>query len=215
MELEGFGVSLAGRSVWSHGGRIPWEFINGVNYGTRILIHGPIASMTPLAIMEGGWTCVWHPRHPREWSYIATVLRGTQGQCLVVFADIQEIPASFCTFMDSMTVSRVWLNTEAPPWIPDAVFISTVDDASAMFEMLQNIPGRAGHGSWMGTTFDAWSAAVAATREQGLGLVLSDVEEPTWTLMWYRPADSYPSLERRSATASVWMQGCARLLAAT
>jgi hypothetical protein len=224
MELEGFGVSLVGRSAWSYGGRIPWEFLNSVHYGTRLLVCGSTGAATATAIMEGDWTCVWRPRQTKDWSYIATVLRGSQGPCLIVFADLADdsIPHTFVGFLDSlthehrMTVSRVWLNgSTSPPWIPDAIFFAPFgahEDTMSVFEMLRNLPGRGGHGTWSSMSAEAWLAVVAATRDQGLGLVLSDVEESSWTLMWHRPADSLLPLERRNAVAASWIQAAADML---
>lgn len=221
MELEGFGVSLVGRSAWSYSGKIPWEFLNSVHYATRILIRGSAGAAGAAAIMEGDWTCVWTPRQTKDWSYIATVLRGSHGSCLVVFADLDshQVPNTFVGFLDSLQqVSRIWLHKEPPQWIPDAIFFAPFavgEDTGGVFEMLQGIPGRGGHGAWSNMSMEAWLAVVAATRDQGLGLVLSNIEEPSWTLMWHRPADSLLPLERRSAVAAAWIQAAADMLKST
>lgn len=222
MELEGFGASLAGSTVWSISGRIPWEFLTGVNYTIRILIVATQDDLATPATLEGDWTIVWRPRQPKDWSYIATVLRGMPNTCLLAFTGFSTIPASFQAFVDSLvhehhfTVSRIWLGRESPPWIPDAVFMAPFgvqEHTEQVFKMLQQLPGKPGvHGPWNSMNLETWVTIVAATREQGLGLVLSDAGEHAWTLMWHRPADSAMPLERRTATGARWLTAVSALL---
>lgn len=220
MELEGFGVSLVGRSTWIYADTrthptpvIPWEFLQ-CSFAMRVLVTERSAARLRFAEAETDWTCVWTPATPRDWSGIATVLRSTAqvGPCLLVL-DRAEPPASFWGFLDGLrkegrSVSVVWIHT-ASPTIPDAVFVPPTPiarsaDLRAVFAAL---PERAGHGRWFWHgDGSGWEALVEATHEQGLGLVLTDIEEPTWTLLWHRPSDSRFPLEKRVPGCVAWIQ---------
>ncbi len=229
MELEGLGVSLVGRTLWVHssqqGGnssaRIPWEYINSVNYSMRILVRGNGALM---AAVEGDWTCVWSPQTPKDWSCIATLVRSIGvGSCLLVFDTLSNMaPSTFWTYLETLIhdgktiLTRVWINAESPTWIPDAIFFPPVADGDAadVLALLQSVPGRAGHGAWASTfhSTQEWMNIVVATRTQGLGLVLSDVEERTWTLFWFKPADSLPTMEVCLRRGTAWAEAGLQLL---
>jgi hypothetical protein len=207
MELEGFGVSLVGRAAWVHGA-IPWEFLHS-QHTIKILLR---SARPTFAEAEMDWTCVWHPQHMRDWSCIATVLRGyNAGSCLIVMDHVVP-PGTFWTFLEGMiregrTVTRLWIHEEPPPVVPDATFFPptmAADVAQRMLEVFSALPGRAGHGGWVAPA--DWLAVVTAAAEQGMGLVVTDVEETAWTLLWHRPADSRPPAERRIPTAQHWLR---------
>jgi hypothetical protein len=215
MELEGLGVSLLGRFSWLYGtNSIPWEFlqIQQNHGGMKILIRGfPQPSFVE---SESEWTTAWHPTHTRDWSCIATILRsiGT-GSCLLVFESVQP-PATFWTFLESLcrdgrtVLTRVWIHTEAPPLVPDATFFAptrVAEECQQMLDVFTALPARAGHGGWRIPSGN-WVSIVEAAYEQGMGLVVTDLEEHDWTLLWHRPADSRPSVERRIPTAQHWLR---------
>lgn len=211
MEIEGFGVSLTGRAVWvAQGHQIPWEFLRD-GAAMRILVRGPSVAETEA---DPAWTCVWTPGHARDWSCIATCIKSIgSGSCLLVFDNISKdaIPWSFWQYIDSIQthirLTRVWINEDPPTFVPDAVFFPpmTTDAARTALAILSALPARGGHGTWTHRE-DTWDAIVDATREQGMGLVVSDVEESEWTLMWHRPDDSRPSLEKRVAKLAALMR---------
>ncbi len=207
MELEGFGVSLVGKTAWVIGSsQIPWEYIQGVHYTTRILIRG---TKPTLAEVEGTWNSIWCSPQAKDWSFIATVLRGVGvSNCLLVM-DHVDPPASFWQYLDSMVhgiQTRVWIHGEGPAFVPDAIFcppLKTQELAELAWRCFSALPARNGHGGW---TASSWDSIVSATSSQQLGLVVSDVEEMTWTLMWHRPADSRLPLEKSVSMARHWIQ---------
>lgn len=216
MEIEGFGVSLVGRSTWVHGDErtlIPWEFLQNSQYALRILVRPEGAAS--VADIEKPWTCVWSPTSARDWSCIATVLRSAAGApCLLVLEAVVP-PPNFWGFLESLgrTVTRVWVHTEAPPWVPDATFFGpqTASGAELMRRVFEAMPARGGHGHWLSAHVN-WEDLVTATNEQGLGLVLTDVEEQAWTVLWHRVEDSRGLLEKRVKGVSAWIQAATRIL---
>ena len=227
MELEGLGVSLVGRAIWSYksqrhnryGSGIPWEFIQATNYASRILISGGGHTHLHIAEAERQWNCVWNPTNARDWSCIATILRNVgANSCLLVFDHVVGIPSTFWTFLDNILregrtiLTRVWIHTDAPPWIPDALFLPPldIDESSTALSILHALPSRAGHGSWK-QNMD-WDTIINATREQNMGLVISDVEETEWTLMWHKPEDSRAPMDVRISRAVQWIETGSALL---
>lgn len=221
MELEGFGVSLVGRNTWiwvdtrTHQSPvIPWEFLQS-SFAVRMLVTERSLTRLRFAEAETEWTCVWSPITARDWSGIATILRSASqlGPALIV-VDHVEPPSSFLGFLDSLrkegrSVSFVWMHTVAL-CIPDAVFapptvISRAAELQSVFTALSDRAGRHGRWFWNGADSD-WEALVSATYEQGLGLVLTDIEETAWTLLWHRPSDSRLPLERRVPGCVSWIQ---------
>lgn len=205
MELEGFGVSLVGRGIWLQGG-IPWEFLQS-SPTLKLILRG---SRPSFAEAETDWTCIWNPTQSRDWSCIATILRSAAGSCLLVLDHVVP-PPTFWTFLDGMmrdrTVTRIWMHEDPPPFVPDATFFAPTTDvqvAQRMLEVFSALPARAGHGPWQPAT--DWYSVVQAAQEQGMGLVVSDLEEHAWTLLWHRPADSRPVLEKRIPTAQHWLR---------
>jgi hypothetical protein len=224
MELEGLGVSLVGRNVWyykppSHFllSGIPWEFIQGTNYSMRIYIHGGGHKQIRIAEAERPWTCIWSPSSQRDWSCLATIVRsiGT-GSCLIVFDHVVGIPHTFWSFLDTVQregrilVTRVWIHTDAPQWIPDAVFFPPLETSAPLVSIADSLPARNGHGGWRHGT--DWEAIVQATRDQQLGLVLTDVEESDWTLLWHKPEDSKQPMDVRIPRATQWIETGTALL---
>ncbi len=213
MELEGFGVSLIGRFTWVYGtDQLPWEFLQGSQHTMKVLIKG--AAQPTLAEAEAAWTCVWHPTQTRDWSCIATILRSVGvGSCMVALEHV-DVPATFWSFLESMqregrtVVSRIWVNDAPPPLVPDATFFAAVGDAvgaQRMMEVFTALPARAGHTAWQ-PPVDDWLSVVRAAYDADMGLMVSDLEEHAWTLMWHRPADSRPIVERRIPTAQHWLR---------
>jgi hypothetical protein len=100
-------------------------------------------------------------------------------------------------------------------WIPDALFFPPLQDSEAntVLSILQAMPARHNHGGWICTqTANAWLDILRDTRRQGLGLVLSDVQETAWTLFWHKPADSRPPMEVIMTKTGAWMEGVSMLL---
>lgn len=203
MELEGFGVSLVGRMTWVHG-NIPWEFLQ--LHTMKILIRG---SKPTMAEAETDWSCIWSPTQTRDWSCIATILRSV-GSCMITL-DHVEPPGTFWSFLEGLqarsVITRIWIHETPPPIVPDATFFPPTRDASVaerMLEVFSALPGRSGHGTWQAP--HDWLGVVTAAQEQGMGLMITDLEESIWTLLWHRPADSKPPLERRIPTAQQWLR---------
>lgn len=229
MELEGFGVSLIGRTTWVYADTrilaapvIPWEFLQGT-FAMRMLITQRSAQRYRFAEAEMDWTCVWTPTSPRDWSGIATVLRfaSQAGPCLVVM-DRVEPSSAFWSYFDGLRkegryITHVWLHTEPPSllpphvWVPDAVFVPPTLPTSISVHQLHalftSLPERGGHGRWRPQgDAQSWEGIVGATYEQGMGLVLTDIEESTWTLLWHKPSDSRLPLEKRVPGCVAWIQ---------
>lgn len=228
MELEGLGVSLHGRPLWvyaaphhrRYGSCIPWEYIQEINYTAKILVRGTAVTPTQL---ETDWHSVWFPQTARDWSCIATLIRSIGvGACLLVLDRVTHMPPpSFWTYLDGIvkegrtTVTRIWIHTEVPQWIPDALFFPPMEDqdASLVLQILQAMPARHNHGGWISMhQAHQWLDIVRDTRSQGLGLVLSDVQETAWTLFWHKPADSRPSVEALVGKAAPWLEVATALL---
>ncbi len=228
MELEGLGVSLHGRPLWVYAGPehaqfgsgIPWEYIQEIHYTTKILVRGPHSIQTQI---ESEWSSVWYPQSSRDWSCIATLIRSIGvGSCLLVMDHVaNNPPASFWTYLDGIvkegrtTVTRIWIHTNAPMWIPDALFFPPLHDSEATvaLQILQAMPARHNHSTWVYMqTAAQWLDVLRDTRRQGLGLVLSDVQETSWTLFWHKPVDSRPSLEAMVGKTSPWLEAATRSL---
>jgi hypothetical protein len=208
MELEGFGVSLLGRIAWVHGD-IPWEFLQS-HHTMKILLRGPKPTV---AEAETDWTCVWNPTQTRDWSCIATILRSATGSCLIAMDHVDAVPppGTFWTFLESLqsriTITRLWIGEAPPPVVPDATFFAPTKNAeiaNRMLEVFAALPARGGHGTWYAPA--DWLGIVTAAYEQGMGLMMTDLEEGAWTLLWHRPADSRLPLERRIPTAQHWLR---------
>lgn len=197
MELEGFGASLVGRTAWvvadEAAAWTPWEFISGTSYSAKVLITGDVWSSVHL---ETAWSMQMHPGSQREWSALATILRGLGGAVLLVFAPhAPQAPPAFHAFLDSavaegrITLTRVWIGIESPPFVPDAVFFPPSAPPTQSHAVATHVPARGGHGPFHMPAAE-WTSLVTATAAAGLGVVVSDVGESTWSIFWQRRADS-------------------------
>jgi hypothetical protein len=212
MELEGCGVSMVGKTIWSYGAGIPWEFLQGTPFVMRILVRSEACQ----GEVETDWNTVWTPTTTKDWSLLASILRSTAGPILIAF-DQCKVPQAFWTYFDGIQrtdhrFTRVWIHKEEPQFTPDAVFVPP--GCSEALQVFQTLPGRGGHGPWQ-VNGDTWPSILAATTEQELGLVVSDVAEHEWMLMWYKPLDSLQvlgSFERRVARISKYLSICSSLL---
>lgn len=204
MELEGFGASLIGRAIYvfsdSEHAWIPWEFISGTAYTCRILITGDGAGLRCVEA-ENTWTVVFRPTTAKDWSCIATIVRGMGPSVLLAFdTHAPPAPPTFISFMDAivaegrLVLTRVWIGIHIEiPAIPDAVFCPVFKDAvrmQAFYELATRLPARSEHGSWHAMNSNDWNAMVKATTESDLGMVISDVGESGWSLFWHKLTDS-------------------------
>ncbi len=228
MELEGLGVPLHGRPLWVYseskhsrfGSGIPWEYIQEISYSFKILVKGNSASICQL---ETDWSSVWNAQSARDWSCIATVIRSIGvGSCLLVMDHVSNnAPPSFWTYLDGIVkegrtvVTRIWIHSDPPAWVPDALFLPPLQDSEAQvaLNVLQAMPARHNHGSWINMqTAQQWIDLLRDTYRQGLGLVLCDVQETSWTLFWHKPADSRPTLDILVSKTAPWLEAGSRLL---
>lgn len=204
MELEGFGASLVGRAVYVYADSvsawIPWEFVSGTSYSCRILISGEGAGLRCVEA-ENTWNAVFRPSSAKDWSCIATMIRGMGPAVLIVFdTHAPPAPPAFISFMDAVladgriVLTRVWIGQHIEiPTIPDAVFVPVMHDARRaqdVFELFGRLPGRGAHQGWTGMTAHDWASLVKATTDSDLGMVMSDVGEQSWTLFWHKIGDS-------------------------
>ena len=194
MELEGFGASLIGRAIYIGGEWIPWEFISGTAYTSRILITGDGFSQVEI---ENTWNYIARPSSSKDWSILATIIRGCGGTMLLTINNSAgTIPLSFYSFLDTViaegrtVITRVWLQC-MPPCIPDAVFFPP-DIGDASFDILSHLPSRGNHAAFSITAKD-WKTLASVASDAGLGIVVSDVGENAWNIFWHKPEDSRPA----------------------
>jgi hypothetical protein len=204
MDLEGFGASLVGHAIYvvarSEDAWIPWEFISGVPHTCRILVSSHTGGIT--AVEAGNdWTFVVRPQTPRDWSLLATIVKGAGSTVLLTF-DYDAPPASagFVAFLDSViaegrvVLTRIWIGTHVEiPCIPDALFFPVLRDsarATAARDMIARLPARGAHGAMAPCGATEWNTIVNAATGSELGIVVSDVGERTWSLFWHKIADS-------------------------
>jgi hypothetical protein len=70
MEVQGFGGSLVGKTIWVHGEEwIPWEFLQKI--ACRFLIHDSTNSL----LFTDTWDYAIVPRTAKDWSCVATILK--------------------------------------------------------------------------------------------------------------------------------------------
>lgn len=204
MELQGFGTSLVGRAIYvyanSEDAWVPWEFISGVPYSVQILVRGTTTTHR-LVEMETDWNVIVSPQNAKDWSILATLIKGTGGTVLLVFdTDTPKPPATFLTFLDGIVaegrtvLTRVWIGQAIEiPCIPDAVLFPVLADSrlhSVAFDLMYRLPARQGHEVLPSMSSGEWTSLVKATVESGLGLMITDVGETTWSLFWHKIADS-------------------------
>jgi hypothetical protein len=206
MELEGFGASLVGRSMYvcatPEKAWIPYEFISGTTYNCRICVSGAVAAKhVRLIDTADGWNAVFHPSSSRDWSCIATMIQSMGPHVLLVFDSHAPVaPPSFITFLDNcmaggrVVLTRIWIGTHVEiPCIPDAILfpVGTGDGAGAAYDMMRRLPGRNGHGPWSAPNLDEWNSLQKATTDGHLGIMITDVGEREWSMFWHKVEDSY------------------------
>ena len=206
MELEGFGTSLLGKAIFVYAKPeeewIPWEFISGNEYNCKILITAENSTFHCLEV-ENEWSVILRPTSPKDWSCLATILRGMGGSILLAFDGVSpRAPDSFTRFLDTIvqdskyTITRIWLGTNIDiPAVPDAVFfpVQIQSDTTKIYDMLRCLPSRNGHDSWKAMSLPDWNAIVETTISSNLGIAMSDVGEKEWNLFWHKLADSVTS----------------------
>jgi hypothetical protein len=196
MELEGFGTSLVGRCVYVHSGIeeswIPWEFL-GANYTGKILITTQNGVRSSIGLLNE-WNAVFCPRpESRDWSAIATVLKGYGSTILLVFTHDIAPPASFLNYLDGLlmdgrtVISRVWLSSNGTPVVPDAVLFPI--GCAAVHEISSKLPAVRNHGAWRMTEAECRELTEIVYANK-YGIMISDVGESAWTLFWHRQEDS-------------------------
>ena len=204
MELQGFGASLVGRAIYVYANSeeawVPWEFISGVSYSAQILVRGT-GSSHRLIEMETDWNVILSPQSPKDWSILATLVKGNGGTVLLVFdVDAPKPPATFLTFLDGVVaegrtiLTRVWVGQAIEiPCIPDTVMFPVLSDSrlhSVAYDLLYRLPARDGHGIFSHMTAVDWTSLVKATVDGGLGIMISDIGETSWSLFWHKISDS-------------------------
>ena len=203
MELEGFGASLQGRVLFVYSKPdeewIPWEYISGTDYTCKILITSESRTLHCLEI-ENVWNIILRPISPKDWSCLATILRGMGGPILLVFDGLSpKLPESFARFLETTTqdtkfvITRIWLGTNIDiPAVPDAVFfpVQILSDTTKLYDILRSLPGRNGHDSWKSMSLPDWNSLTETTVASNLGIVMSDVGEKEWNLFWHKLSDS-------------------------
>lgn len=201
MELEGFNASLVGRAIYvfAKGAKawIPWEFLSAKPHSCRIYIT---ESEAPQYIEgEYVWNAVFRPSGLKDWSCIATMIRGMGPTALLVFDGAVSAPQPFYTFLDTCMATRIWIGEHIEiPTIPDAIFFPAasaevfgdVTRTTNIHSMLERLPGRNGHGQWQRTSPADLQNILKMTGESELGLVMSDIGERTWNLCWHKVCDS-------------------------
>lgn len=205
MELEGFGASLFGKSIYvicdPIDAWIPWEFIASDSYACKILISGNGSDVRCLEAANE-WTAIFKPQTIKDWSIIATIIKGVGHNILLVvdpFAPV--IPPNFISYIDTLmnegyiTLTKIVIGKHSEIlFIPDAIFfpvLKTSDAANTTYDIMAKLPGRNGHGGFTSMTHTDWHTLVNVTVESNLGLVISDVNEKSWELFWHKIADSY------------------------
>jgi hypothetical protein len=151
--------------------------------------------------METDWNVIVSPQNAKDWSILATLIKGSGGTVLIVFdTDTPKPPMTFLTFMDSIiaegrtVLTRVWIGQAIEiPCIPDAVLFPVLTDTrlhSAVFDLIYRLPARGGHETLPTMSRVEWVSLVNATVENGLGIMVTDIGESTWSLFWHKIADS-------------------------
>jgi hypothetical protein len=194
--LEGFGASLLGRAIYvcadAEHAWIPWEFLEQPY--SKVLITGDGSGFHTIEASVS-WTAIFRPTQAKDWSAIATVLRGIGQHILLVFDTYAPAATpNFYSYLDGLLkercITRIWIGNHELPVIPDAIFFPVLRDADIehAVSILGRLPARANHGPF--TITHSWPALVKATQESNLGIVVSDVEERSWSLFWHKVSDS-------------------------
>jgi hypothetical protein len=203
MELEGFGASLIGRAIYVYSDSkdvwIPWEFVSGTQYTCKILITSEQSKLHCLEV-DNVWTFVIRPQTGKDWSCIATIIRGMGGSVLVAFDhNYPKAPDTFLSFLDStvadarIVITRIWFGIGIDiPVLPDAIFfpVHVHEIRNQIYDLIRSLPGRSNHGPFKQMSVDEWNALINTTIQSDLGLVISDIGEQTWNLFWHKISDS-------------------------
>ena len=202
-ELEGFGASLAGRCIYVYANGldvwIPWEFVSDTTYSCKILLTSDTSSHHILE-MDPVWTYIARPRTSKDWSCLATILKGMGGSVLLTIDEgCPPLPETFVAFLNAVVqegrvvLTRIWIGTQnEPSQVPDAVFfpVHLRESSTFAYDMLGRLPARHGHGGLLRPSPAEWLAMVSATSHSGLGIVASDIGENRWSLFWHKVDDS-------------------------
>lgn len=205
MELEGFGASLIGRAIFVYANAeqawIPWEFVSGTQYSCRILLTSENTTLRCIE-MENAWTFIIRPQSAKDWSCIATIIRGMGGTVLLTFdSGCPRAPDSFMTFLDNLVqdprimLTRIWVGTTIEiPVVPDAIFFPTRlnDMCTKIYDIIRCLPARNDHDAWKPISLPEWNTLVDTTTASHLGVLVSDIGEKEWKLFWHKIEDSTP-----------------------
>lgn len=204
MELEGFGTSLIGCSLYIHADAehawVPAEFLSSP-FSCKLLVTGSDATHRCVEA-ETTWTAILRPVAPKDWSCIATLIRGAGASSVLLTFDAgcPVLPESFVAFLDAVvaegriSLTRIWIGVGARiPVVPDAVFFPShmgADARIAAHALIGRLPARNGHGAAPAMSGEDWVSLVTATATSGMGICVTDVGENEWTLFWHKPVDS-------------------------
>jgi len=206
MELEGFGASIFGKSIYvicdPTDAWIPWEFLGSEQFACKILISGYGAGTRCLEAANE-WTAIFKPQNNKDWSIIATVIKGIGHNVLLVIDPyVPIVPTNFITFIDSLahqgyiTLTKMIIGKHNEIlYIPDAIFfpiLKNATDADIAYDIITKLPGRNGHDGFGSIPQSDWHTLVNVTVESSLGIVITDMGESSWTIMWHKPLDSHP-----------------------
>jgi len=188
MELQGFGGSLVGKTVWvsSEDPWVPWEFLPDIK--CRVLLRGKSGKGT--VSISDQWTYSMAPENTKDWSCVATILKALSASTsvLVAWTDDVEMSPAAVRFLEGLPVTRLALGTTAPQMVPDAVLFSK--DCSTARSLCERLPARAGHGLCVPPPPDAWAELMGSLAESSMCLLVTDVEDKAWTFYWHKPNDS-------------------------
>jgi len=186
MELQGFGGSFIGKTLWVHGDPwVPWEFLPDIK--CRVLLRG---LSDPSVSISENWTYSIAPENTKDWSCVATILKALSASTSVLVAwsnDVSMSPAA-ARFLEGLPVTRLMIGPGAPALLPDAVLFSK--DCATARSLCERLPARAGHGPCVLPPPDAWAELIGSLAESSMCLLVTDVDDKAWTFYWHKPADS-------------------------
>jgi hypothetical protein len=209
MELQGFGGSLVGKTIWGVGDPwVPWEFLQDIK--CRVLLRG---ASSALAAISDNWTYSIAPETAKDWSCVATILKALSASTSVLVAwcdDVAMSPAAL-RFLEGLPITRLMMGSRAPALVPDAVLFSK--DCGTARSICERLPARGGHGPCALPPTEAWTELVASLHDSSMCLMVTDVEDKAWTLYWYKPADSAPlTAEEVKERVRAYLTAAQRLL---
>ena len=199
------GTSLVGKILYVHASSqeawLPWEFLSGAPFSMKLLVTGSESSHHCVEASTS-WTVILRPAVPKDWSCLATLVRGAGSGSVLLTFDVgcPPVPDSFATFLDAViaegrvSLTQVWIGIGVRiPGIPDAVLFPPLTDRegrTAAHALISRLPGRYGHGAAPTVPVEDWNTLVMATTASRMGICVTDVGESGWTLFWHKPADS-------------------------